>query len=1025
MQTTTVTPSFVDANTIQLRFELGHIIDAVQTTTIPEGGNVDPDSGWIWNDGWVGRVQLSGDAYMPLDTYQSSPIEDLFDAPVPESGTRAAAIDNAALWTITVNGAPVALEDISRKSHILDSATVGWGVYDFRTLQNVFLDLDAPLTAGDVIEISFADPDFASITVTYAPREVISEAIHVNLTGYDPDDISKTAFLSSWNGWSVAEQAGQPQTYEGPLTYQVINEDTGTVAATGQTTLGAGINQTTDFELNFALTDVWEIDFSDVTTEGDYYIVVEGVGRSQTFSISDEVWSDVFETSFSGFYHQRSGIALESEYTDWVRGRSLHPEDGNVIVYATTLPITDTDESYGDGKPDQFGPLVAAATSEVLPDAWGGWHDAGDWDRRTQHIEASRKLMDLVEMAPDWAESFDAQIPENTNGIPDILDEAIWNMDFFARLQTADGGVRGGIEGDDYRGYGANSAEEEHILYAYAPDTWTTWEFAAAAAKLSRLLEKYDADAAAVWLERAERAMDWAEARVPADIDITQQTSRNLAAAELYATTEDPDWHNLFLQTSSYADPNRELAWNEWQYEAAITYSRLDPALTKADVAARAFEGVQGQADFLIDQGMQSGFGAIIDPYAPYGWGITASQPFNAATFMVAMHHLTGEDVYLDAILSDVQYGLGANPSNMVYMTGVEGVRSPEITLNADADSLHGGTPPPGITIYGDYGTHDYGVHPGQGAVWNTIFPDPYQTPVHESHNGYYLFVPSTEYTVQQGIADMTLVTGYLASLGEAEAPKGKLEAGKATVHQTSRDKWTQVTFDEPIEDAVVVAGPVTLRGGQSLTVNVRNVTDSGFELQVAEWEFLDGFHVPEIISWVAGTAGNHTLDDGTQISLGSTAPGVTGSVNLTGFDETPLVFGQVNGSNLPPMADRLHSVSADGFDFTLQAEEANSGSEVAANLSWIAVENTGQSSSGIFSANHQFADTSVTSDLAFLADMQTLNGGDTAGLRIRIGPDDLIDLKILEERSRDQELWHLNEDIAFWSLQTGTYDLY
>lgn len=758
---TTIDVGFTDPTTIQLRITLGGIDHAVLTEDVPPYSDL--DQGWLWRDGWSGRVQLSGEAFMPLDRYTPSPLDPLFDAPGGDTADRRAAVDDPSRWSVTVGGQHVGLVNLSRKSNILDTAQIGWGDYAFRSSHSIFLHLDTTMRENDNVAIRFDDPAFPAITQAYAPAQTRSEALHVNLTGYHPEDTRKIAYLSSWNGWSHTTQTAVAQTYEAPLPFDLHDAATGEIVFSGNTTLGTPAAQTSDFDRNYALTEVWELDFSDLSRPGTYYIAVSGVGRSSDFAVQPDVWDIVFQTSASGFYHQRSGIALEAAYTDWTRARALHPDDGRVVVYATTLPITDTDESYGDGKHDQFAPLVAAATDDILQEAWGGWHDAGDWDRRTQHLSAARKLMDLVEIAPDWAAATHLRIPESTNALPDVLDEALWGLAFFARLQADDGGVRGGIEGDSYRGYGANSAEEVHTLYAYAPDTWTTWEFAASAAKLSRVIAPYDAEAAEIWLERATRAMLWAEARVPQEIDITQATSRNLAAAELYATTGDATWHDLYLQTSNYRVEGLDLAWNEYQYEAAITYARLPPDQVKPHVAARGLASLESQADFLLTQGSTGGFGYLADPYAPYGWGNTASQPFNAAKFMVPLHHLTGDQRHLDAILGDVQYGLGANPLNMVYLTGFEGLRSPEIVLNADADSM-GGRPPPGITLYADYNIFDYGQHFAHDVMWNAMYPGPYDAPVHESFQGYYTFVPSTEYTVQQGIADMTYVTGYLAA---------------------------------------------------------------------------------------------------------------------------------------------------------------------------------------------------------------------------------------------------------------------
>jgi endoglucanase len=777
MKNTVVAASFVDPTTIQLRFELGNVIDARQTTTLPAGATADSD--WFWQDGkYLGRVQLDGKTFMPVDSYDPSAIDDLFDLASWGKGRRAA-VDDPARWDIQINGQSATIETLSRKANILETAEVQWGKFAFSTVQNVFIKLDAPLQTGDKLTLGFDDPDFAQISAVFEPKNVVSEAIHVNLAGYDPDDVHKIAYLSSWNGFTPRPDAADagtaaPQTYDGPLGFQVIDDQTGRSVLSGMTKLGTPAGETTNFSLNFAATDVWEMDLSGLKTTGSYHIVVDGVGRSPTFDVSDMHWTDIFKTSFTGFYHQRSGIALTSEFTDWVHPRSLHPDDGKVTVYASTTKLMDVDEGYDNSKPDQFGPLVAGATTEVLPDAWGGWHDAGDWDRRTQHMEASRVLMELVELAPDWAEKTDGRIPESGDAVPDLLDEAAWGLSVFARLQTADGGVRGGIEGDNYRGYGAASWTEEHTLYAYAPDVWSSWEFAASAAKLARVLKPYDSNGAADWQDRAERAMTWAEARVPgaADMDATLLTSRNLAALELYATTGKTDYHDVFLATTPHktADPN--LDWDAHQYAASFLYNRLDPSLVDQTVAANARADLLEHADFLLDQGTRGGFGFIHDPYATYGWGNNAQQPLNSLRFMVAAHVLTGDEKYLAATQADVQYVLGANPMNMAFLTGLDGVRSPQEVLNTDADAS-GTAPPSGITLYGDYNIYDFGKGWFHDVMWNDVFPNPYQAPVHESFQGYWGFVPSAEYTVQQGITSLTYVTGYLAGLQDDATSPG------------------------------------------------------------------------------------------------------------------------------------------------------------------------------------------------------------------------------------------------------------
>jgi hypothetical protein len=57
---------------------------------------------------------------------------------------------------------------------------------------------------------------------------------------------------------------------------------------------------------------------------------------------------------------------------------------------------------------------------------WGGWHDAGDWDREDWHPTVSNELLLTYELAPHKFRDGELNIPESGNGIPDIVDEARW-----------------------------------------------------------------------------------------------------------------------------------------------------------------------------------------------------------------------------------------------------------------------------------------------------------------------------------------------------------------------------------------------------------------------------------------------------------------------------------------------------------------------------------------------------------------------------------------------------------------------
>ncbi len=775
MLNTTTSIGFTDSTTVQLRLELGSIIEGVQTTDVPAGLSPN-DDGFVWDSDagqFIGRITgTNSEFWQPFDTYQPSAIEDLFDFD-PAAALPFTDADDEDRWSVTVNGVTVEISGVSRKANILESAETDWYSFDYRTVQNIFLELDTPLTDGDVLAISFDDADFDTLTATYDPANTLSEAIHVNLAGFDPDDLVKKAYLSSWNGWEVALEVDGggftvAQDYDPGTSYDIVDAATGDIVKSGTITLAQPVEDPNNFRLNFNGTDVWEIDFSDITDTGNYYVAVDGVGISQTFEIGNSHWQDIFELSFSGFYHQRSGTELLAEHTAFPRPASLVPGD-DLTVLRTTVKISETSEGSSDGSGDKPFDLFPDNTTGETVDAWGGWHDAGDWDRRTQHLEAARNLIELAEMAPDQSSADTLGLPESGDGIPDLLQEAMWGIEVFKRLQTEDGGIPGGIEQISYSTFGGASWTESPEVFAYGADVWSSWEYAASAAKVAHMLADYDATLAQDWLDSAIAAFDYAEANWASELDNDPAprdvTSRNVASLELYRATEDTDYHDVFEETSVYADGRFDnVDWRSHQFESAFLYARLGELALNDTIRDTGQSDLQGEVDLLLSEGTRSGFGTLFNPHAPYGWGNTAAQPNYSAESVARLHYLTGEDALLAVLQEDVQYVLGANPLNMSFLTGLPDARGPEELLNLDAEALGYG-PVPGVTVYGEYNINDYGPQGFHDAMYFDIWPNIWNAPVSESWQGASIYVPVTEYTVQQGITDMTFVTGYLAAL--------------------------------------------------------------------------------------------------------------------------------------------------------------------------------------------------------------------------------------------------------------------
>ncbi|MFZ9661320.1 MAG: glycoside hydrolase family 9 protein, partial [Chitinophagaceae bacterium] len=164
----------------------------------------------------------------------------------------------------------------------------------------------------------------------------------------------------------------------------------------------------------------WWFDFTSVTTPGSYYIYdsYNNVGSGK-FEISESVYSDALKHSLRTFFYQRINFAKQSPYTDtkWADGAMM--EGSNQDHYATSR--------------------YAKGDMSTAKDVSGGWMDAGDKNKYTTFAHnAVIQLLEAYRINPTVFRD-DYNIPESGNGIPDILDELKYELDFLKRMQDATG----------------------------------------------------------------------------------------------------------------------------------------------------------------------------------------------------------------------------------------------------------------------------------------------------------------------------------------------------------------------------------------------------------------------------------------------------------------------------------------------------------------------------------------------------------------------------------------------------------
>ncbi|MBU0663455.1 MAG: glycoside hydrolase family 9 protein [Proteobacteria bacterium] len=653
---------------------------------------------------------------------------------------------------------PVPVKDIGRKSLPTDSVWDSTGL-QVQVEHTIYLKLTAPLQAGATYHLTLPPAlDHAPITFTYDPELQISKAIHVNQIGFRSDSPAKHAFLSLWAG-SLGPIDFAPES-----SFSLIEETSGEKVYSATIVQKKSLSDQHEdaYGKNYNGTDIYLLNFNSFTTPGTYHIFVDGVGRSPSFKINSRIWRNPLYLALRAFYHQRSGIALTPPYATLQRPRSLHPDDGQEIM-TSDARLMDTGNGFIEGL-DNFSELKRQATSTPLKNGWGGYHDAGDWDRRIQHLLVTRNLLDLYTLFPEFFSTMSLNIPESTNTLPDTLDEALWPLDFFCRLQEADGSVRGGIEATGHPYFGEPSWLERHQLLAYRPGIWSTYLFAATAAQAARTLSQSTPERAEDYRRRAILAMQKAEELLAQDSHQPFQINdaRNLAAIELFKLTNDPVWHQIFLKTTVLTQPGVPLFRDEQhdQAEAAWSYLLAANEHTNPEIRANCRSAVLSSADSLLAAQEKAGFSWLKDPSRPPFAG-AFTIPFTRDVIRAWI--LTGNPRYSAAVELSMQSVLGANALNLSYTTGL-GSTPVHHPCYPDA-RISGQEAPAGITVLGpldlsfirdnkDNLLHSYG---------SFCYPDIRQWPVMETFLDLFWFPLMTEFSIET-MAKQVYTWGFLAA---------------------------------------------------------------------------------------------------------------------------------------------------------------------------------------------------------------------------------------------------------------------
>ena len=537
----------------------------------------------------------------------------------------------------------------------------------------LFLQLPQPMKQGCTYQVNIPQSigaDKEQLSVCFDVWNAQSEAVHVNIIGYSPAEPVHAADLYQWLG-----DGGQRdyRSWEGRKVY-IYNVKTKKKQNVGTVKFWKSAADAAQEAGKKSLigTDVWNIDFK-ATTPGRYRLVVEDVGCSMDFDIASDVYFQPFRYSVRGYYYMRLGEPKDPEHVWPVpRQPQFIPETDpkGLTVYKTDL--TPWDKEWRDLHTDvwdepHFKPVFASIFwqhrlpgNPVNTEVKGGHSDAFDWDRHLAHVSNIYDMLLPYILSGGRLSEDNLGIRESGNGIPDIIDEARNEVDFFLSIR----------DGEAYSQGVTNPSADWTVMFQAGCTTMAAWANAANCAIIGEAFRLQGNDSLRqYYTDEAIKAFFFASRQENQQLDDRQDIGsmqlrgrdfRQMAAAYLYNLTGDDQWEKIF------AEEAYELSIaNTWTAAAYLTCpqprhfsDRYQQIIASVNKLAESYN--------IVNMTQRPSRRAANDRR----WQVSQNLQ------LVMLAHYIAKDKARKKELEHVMYteagwAMGRNPGNIVEMTGL------------------------------------------------------------------------------------------------------------------------------------------------------------------------------------------------------------------------------------------------------------------------------------------------------------------------------------------------------------------
>lgn len=438
-------------------------------------------------------------------------------------------------------------------------------------------------------------------------------------------------------------------------------------------------------------------DFSGLTAEGAYQLVVPGFAPSYTFDISHHVHEEVGKAGLKSYFYQRCSQEITSEFGGQWDRPSGHPDD-QVVIH---------ESAASEARPE--GTIISSPK---------GWYDAGDYNKYVVNSGISTyTLLALYEHYSTYFDTVEVDIPESGNDIPDLVEEALWNVRWMLSMQDPnDGGVYHKLSSKQFTN-GLMPHQDNTTRYVVMKTTAATLDHAAVMAQAYRIFSNFETEypgLADSCLLAAQNSWNWA--RINDDVaysqpddfgtgqygDNTFSDEFNWAAAELYVATGLDSFYVTMNKSAGMGTPG----WQDVGGLPWLTLAHYSETIDPGNTALTTFlqNKVLSYAKTLRSEYQSSAFGVVMGAEDwNFTWGSNGVVG-NQAMILLQAYDMTQDSSYLDAAISNLDYLLGRNATGYSFLTGYGELHSEHIhhrisELDGVAPSVPGlvaGGPNPG-----------------------------------------------------------------------------------------------------------------------------------------------------------------------------------------------------------------------------------------------------------------------------------------------------------------------------------------